>query len=146
MSGLKYLYCISIDPSRTRITLGCSVTHLALAWVARNPNTGTVILGASRPDQVLDNLKVLKVITKLAPEILDKIEAMLENKAPPQVPSLAFQRVNYPIKSMSIKRTLGVHLSTCWASCEPKSGANDDNAIGTGGERTRYQSTLPRTL
>ncbi|KAF8131424.1 NADP-dependent oxidoreductase domain-containing protein [Boletus edulis] len=64
--------------------LGCSVTHLALAWVAKNPNTSTVILGASRPEQVVDNLKALEVIPKLTSEIMDKIEAILENKpAPP---------------------------------------------------------------
>ncbi|KAF8545616.1 hypothetical protein OG21DRAFT_1502197 [Imleria badia] len=56
----------------------------ALAEVAKNPNTSTVILGASRPEQVLDNLKALEVIPKLTPEILDKIEAILDNKpAPP---------------------------------------------------------------
>ncbi|KAH7924788.1 Aldo/keto reductase [Leucogyrophana mollusca] len=63
--------------------LGCSVTHLALAWVAKNPNTSTVILGASKPEQVVDNLKALDVIPKLTPEILDKIEAILQNKPAP---------------------------------------------------------------
>lgn len=60
--------------------LGCTITHLALAWVAKNPNTSTVILGASKPEQVLDNLKALDVIPKLTPEIMDKIEAILENQ------------------------------------------------------------------
>ncbi|KAG2153619.1 NADP-dependent oxidoreductase domain-containing protein [Suillus bovinus] len=60
--------------------LGCTVTHLALAWVAKNPNTSTVILGASKPEQVLDNLKALDVIPKLTPEIMDRIEAILENQ------------------------------------------------------------------
>ncbi|KAL4064125.1 NADP-dependent oxidoreductase domain-containing protein [Scleroderma yunnanense] len=60
--------------------LDCSVTHLALAWVARNPNTSTIILGASKPEQVLDNLKALEVIPKLTPEILHKIEGILQNK------------------------------------------------------------------
>jgi aryl-alcohol dehydrogenase-like predicted oxidoreductase len=41
--------------------LGCKVQHLALAWVARQPQTSTVILGASRPEQVIDNLKALEV-------------------------------------------------------------------------------------
>ncbi|KAG6380551.1 NADP-dependent oxidoreductase domain-containing protein [Boletus reticuloceps] len=63
--------------------LGCSVTHLALAWVAKNPNTSTVILGASKPEQVLDNIKALDVIPKLTPEVLDKIEAILDNKPSP---------------------------------------------------------------
>ncbi|KAG2052635.1 Aldo/keto reductase [Suillus hirtellus] len=60
--------------------LGCSVTHLALAWVAKNPNTSTVILGASKPEQVVDNLKALDVIPKLTPEIMDRIEAILANQ------------------------------------------------------------------
>lgn len=61
------------------------MTHLALAWVAKNPNTSTVILGASKPEQVIDNLKALQVIPKLTPEILGKIEAILNNKPPPIV-------------------------------------------------------------
>jgi hypothetical protein len=60
--------------------LNCKVSHLALAWIAVNPNTSTVILGASKPEQVLDNLKALEVIPKLTPEIMTKIESILENK------------------------------------------------------------------
>lgn len=64
--------------------LGCTVAQLALAWVARNPNTSTVILGASKPEQVLDNLKAIDVYPKLTPEILEKIEKIVKNKpAPP---------------------------------------------------------------
>ncbi|RDX46786.1 Aldo/keto reductase [Lentinus brumalis] len=63
--------------------LGCSVQHLALAWLAKNPNTSTVILGASKPEQVVDNLKALDVIPKLTPEILEKIEKILDNKPSP---------------------------------------------------------------
>ncbi|KAF9011437.1 NADP-dependent oxidoreductase domain-containing protein [Cyathus striatus] len=48
--------------------LGTTVTALALAWVAKSPNTSTVILGASSPEQVL------------TPEILEKIEKILGNK------------------------------------------------------------------
>jgi aryl-alcohol dehydrogenase-like predicted oxidoreductase len=44
-----------------------------------------VILGASKPEQVVDNLKALDVIPKLTPEILDKIEAILQNKPAPTV-------------------------------------------------------------
>jgi len=63
--------------------LGCSTTQLALAWVAKNPNTSTVIFGASRPEQVIDNLKALDVIPKLTPEIMEKIEHILGNKPGP---------------------------------------------------------------
>lgn len=65
--------------------LDCKVSHLALAWVAKNPNTSTVILGASRPEQIVDNLKALDVIPKLTPEVLEKIESILGNKPAPLV-------------------------------------------------------------
>lgn len=63
--------------------LNCKVSHLALAWLAKNPNTSTVILGASSPEQVLDNLKALEVIPKLTPGILEKIEKIVNNKPGP---------------------------------------------------------------
>ncbi|KAI0707250.1 Aldo/keto reductase [Earliella scabrosa] len=63
--------------------LSCKVSHLALAWIARNPNTSSVILGASKPEQVLDNLKALEVIPKLTPAVLEKIEEILGNKPSP---------------------------------------------------------------
>ncbi|KAK7051461.1 hypothetical protein VNI00_004435 [Paramarasmius palmivorus] len=53
---------------------------LALAWVAKNTNTSTVILGATKPEQVLENLKAIDVIPKLTPEVLKKIEDILANK------------------------------------------------------------------
>ena len=67
----------------TYIELNCKVHHLALAWVAKKPNTSTVILGASRPDQITDNLKALEVLPKLTPEILARIEEILQNKPEP---------------------------------------------------------------
>ncbi|KAJ8516005.1 hypothetical protein ONZ45_g6628 [Pleurotus djamor] len=63
--------------------LGCSITALALAWIAKNPNTSTVILGASKPEQIIDNLKALEVIPKLTPDVLEKIEEVLGNKPAP---------------------------------------------------------------
>ena len=61
---------------------------LALAWVARNPNTSTVILGVSDVDQLRENLQALQVLPKLTPEIMDKIEAILDNKPQPPVSAL----------------------------------------------------------
>ena len=60
--------------------LGCTVTHLALAWVAKCATTSTVILGASKPEQVVDNLKAIDIIPKLSPGVLEKIEQILQNK------------------------------------------------------------------
>ncbi|PFH46048.1 hypothetical protein AMATHDRAFT_70694 [Amanita thiersii Skay4041] len=58
-------------------------TLLALAWVARNSNTSTVILGASSVEQLKENLKVLEVYPKLTDEIMEKIERILNNKPTP---------------------------------------------------------------
>lgn len=68
--------------------LGCTVTHLALAWVAKQPGTSTVILGATKPEQIIDNLKALEVIPKLTDEVLEKIDQILENKPAPPVSAI----------------------------------------------------------
>lgn len=60
--------------------LNTTPTALALAWVAKHPNTSTVILGASSPQQVLDNLEAVKVLPKMTPAIMGKIEKILGNK------------------------------------------------------------------
>lgn len=40
----------------------------------------TVILGASKPEQVVDNCKALNLLPKLTPEVMDEIEHILANK------------------------------------------------------------------
>lgn len=61
-------------------SLGCSVAQLAIAWCLTNPNVSTVITGASRPSQVEENMQALKVYEKLTPDLLQKIEDILQNK------------------------------------------------------------------
>ena len=60
--------------------LGCTMSQLALAWCLKNPNVSTVITGASRPEQVVENMKAIDVEDKLTPEIMEKIELVLGNK------------------------------------------------------------------
>ncbi|ETW86782.1 voltage-gated potassium channel beta 2 [Heterobasidion irregulare TC 32-1] len=82
--GKKQIEIVKQLTAVAETELGCKVSHLALAWVAKNTNTSTVILGATSPEQIVDNLKALDVIPKLTPEILAKIEAIVNNKpAPP---------------------------------------------------------------
>ncbi|KDE04458.1 voltage-gated potassium channel subunit beta [Microbotryum lychnidis-dioicae p1A1 Lamole] len=59
--------------------LGCTRATLALAWAAKNPHVSTVILGASKPEQVTENLKALEILPKLTKEVLEKIEKILDN-------------------------------------------------------------------
>ena len=54
--------------------LSCSLSQMAIAWVAHNPRVSTVITGASRLSQLQDNLGAVDVIAKLSPEIMARID------------------------------------------------------------------------
>ncbi len=60
--------------------LDCTMAQLALAWCLKNPNVSTVITGASRPEQVVENMAALEVVPKLTDEVMERIESVLENK------------------------------------------------------------------
>ncbi|KXN72669.1 hypothetical protein CONCODRAFT_4532 [Conidiobolus coronatus NRRL 28638] len=60
--------------------LGFTPAQVALAWVLKQPNVSTVILGATKLDQLKDNLKSLDVADKLAPDNLDEIEGISQTK------------------------------------------------------------------
>jgi voltage-dependent potassium channel beta subunit len=56
--------------------LGCTLSQLALAWCLKNPFVSTVITGASRVDQVYENMKASDVVDKITPELQGKIDAI----------------------------------------------------------------------
>ncbi len=58
--------------------LGCTMSQLGIAWVARNPRVSSVITGASRREQLVENLGALDVIPKLTSEILARIDETLK--------------------------------------------------------------------
>jgi voltage-dependent potassium channel beta subunit len=60
--------------------LGGTLAQLAIAWCAKNPNVSTVITGASRPEQVVENMKALDVLPKLTPDVMERIDGILRNK------------------------------------------------------------------
>ena len=64
--------------------LGIPMARLALAWCAKNPNVSTVITGASRTEQVHDNLKALEALPLLTDEVMQRIDGILDNK--PEMP------------------------------------------------------------
>ena len=53
-----------------------SLAQLAVAWVLQNPNVASAIIGASRPEQVAENVKAAGV--KLDASILERIDKVLE--------------------------------------------------------------------
>ena len=60
--------------------LGCTMAQLALAWTLKNPNISTTITGASRVEQVVENMKAIDYVEKLTPDLMERIETILDNK------------------------------------------------------------------
>jgi len=71
--------------------LGGTVSQLALAWAASNQNVSTVILGASKVEQIHENVKSLEILDKLTPDVKKEIEDILDNK-PKAVPTYGRDR------------------------------------------------------
>lgn len=53
--------------------LDCTMAQFALAWCLKNPNVSTVITGASRVAQVVENMKALEVAPKLTDEVMQRV-------------------------------------------------------------------------
>jgi voltage-dependent potassium channel beta subunit len=60
--------------------LGTNMARLAIAWCLKNPRVSSVIMGASRVEQVEDNLRALDLVELLDNATMDEIERILENK------------------------------------------------------------------
>ena len=74
------------DPNRNRLVgeldtvandIGCTLAQLAIAWCLANRHVSTVITGATRVEQVLENMKALDVAAQLTPELMLKIEGIV---------------------------------------------------------------------
>ena len=60
--------------------MGVSMASLAVAWTIANPHVTSTILGATREEQLAENLKALDVVKLLTPEVHARIEEILQNK------------------------------------------------------------------
>jgi voltage-dependent potassium channel beta subunit len=58
--------------------LGCTLSQFAIAWCMANPNVSTVITGASRVDQVQENLGALAVLDAFDVEMLERIDDVIQ--------------------------------------------------------------------
>jgi voltage-dependent potassium channel beta subunit len=84
LKGFEWLAESIVDPAKIAKvrqlapiakSLGCTLAQLALAWCVKNPRVSTVITGASRPEQVTENMKAQDVVSKLTAEVLSRIDA-----------------------------------------------------------------------
>jgi voltage-dependent potassium channel beta subunit len=60
--------------------LGTSTGILSIAWCIANPNVTTAILGATRREQLEENLKALDLLPQLTPEVMQRIEDIMHTK------------------------------------------------------------------
>jgi aryl-alcohol dehydrogenase-like predicted oxidoreductase len=58
--------------------LGATTAQMAIAWLLKNPNVSTVILGASKVSQLKENLKTLDVVPKLTDDVMAAIRKILD--------------------------------------------------------------------
>ncbi len=86
LQGYDWLRKNVTDPQKNEIVgkladfakqLDCSVGQLALAWILKNPRVSTVITGASRIEQIGENMKARDVAEKITPDIKAQIEAIV---------------------------------------------------------------------
>jgi voltage-dependent potassium channel beta subunit len=60
--------------------LGVSTASLSIAWCIKNPHVTTAILGATKKEQLMENLKSVEIMEKLTPDVLEKIENIMQTK------------------------------------------------------------------
>ncbi|HEX4754947.1 MAG TPA: aldo/keto reductase [Candidatus Dormibacteraeota bacterium] len=89
LSGYGWLAERLTDPQANRSVrelkqvaddLGVTLAQLSIAWCAANPHVSTVITGASRVEQVHENIGALVALDKLTPDVLARIDGIF---APP---------------------------------------------------------------
>jgi len=69
-----------LDLAKIADEAGLPIHHMALLWCLENPNVSTVILGASRLSQLVDNLSALKARDRFTPDLMEAIEKIVDNK------------------------------------------------------------------
>ncbi len=84
LPGYEWLAEMLTDPERNAKVrqlaaiaeeLECTLSQLAIAWCAANPNVSTVITGASTVEQVQENMGALDVLARLDDDVLGRIKA-----------------------------------------------------------------------
>ena len=83
LPGYEWLQGTLTDPDRNEKVrnlkkvadeLGCSLAQMSIAWCTKNPRVSTVITGASRPEQVVENMKSLDVVPLLDAGVMARID------------------------------------------------------------------------
>jgi len=87
LKGYEWLHERLLAPARTEAVkklmviaeeLGCTPSQLAIAWCVKNPRVSSVITGASRPEQLKENMLALNVVTQLSDDICARMDTACE--------------------------------------------------------------------
>ena len=85
LKRMAWMHESLLDPAKNAIVaklgliaqeLGCTTAQLAIAWCLKNPHVSTVITGASRIEQVGENMKSLAVAALLTPDVMTQIHGV----------------------------------------------------------------------
>lgn len=60
--------------------IGVLTASLSIAWCLKNPNVSTVILGATKKQQLQENLKSLEILPLISQDVMDKIDSIMKTK------------------------------------------------------------------
>jgi voltage-dependent potassium channel beta subunit len=60
--------------------LGTTLATLSIAWCIKNVNVTTAILGATKKEQLTENLKAIDLLPKITTEIMEQIETIMQTK------------------------------------------------------------------
>lgn len=68
----------AIELGKIASDLGVPLSQLSIAWCLKNPNVSTVILGASKIEQLRENIKALEVLPRLSDSTMKSIDKILK--------------------------------------------------------------------
>lgn len=60
--------------------LGTSLATLSIAWCIKNTNVTTAILGATKKEQLTENLKAISLLPKITGEVMEQIDTIMQTK------------------------------------------------------------------
>lgn len=86
--GQQYLGNGNIEEARKKLKaieevgkeVDMSMSQFALAWLVKNKDVSTAIIGSKKPGQLEENLKAVELAKNITPEIEEKLEKVLGNR------------------------------------------------------------------
>lgn len=66
--------------NKLALDLQITLPQLSIAWCIQNLNVSTAILGATKKPQLVETISTLEILPKITPEVIEKIEKIMQNK------------------------------------------------------------------